>query len=81
MCFTLEVAGIAQVTAGCETANLRKYWAQLAMPSSFAQGGNGFPLTLSKSPPSWNGRLTRTAIPRSAASGKRRRSASRSSRL
>jgi hypothetical protein len=33
---TFEVAGIAHVTAGCETTNLRKASAQLAQPISFA---------------------------------------------
>ena len=43
MCFGLPVPGIAQVTAGCDTIHLRKYCAQLAMPSSSAHGGSGLP--------------------------------------
>ena len=44
MCFGLPVPGIAQVTAGCDTIHLRKYCAQLAMPSSAAHGGSALPL-------------------------------------
>ena len=43
MCSGLPVPGMAQVTAGCETIHLRKYCAQLAMPSSAAHGGSGLP--------------------------------------
>ncbi len=41
MCSGLPVPGIAQVTAGCDTIHLRKYCAQLAMPSSAAQARQG----------------------------------------
>jgi heavy metal efflux system protein len=79
---TLDVvAGITQVTAGWETMNLRKNCPQLAQSHSAAQFGSGLPLTLLKSSPRWKGRLISTAIPRSAASGSRRCSASRSSML
>ena len=38
---TREVAGIAQVTAGCETMNLRKSCAQFAQSISAAHSGSG----------------------------------------
>jgi hypothetical protein len=31
---TLEVAGSAQLTAGCATMNLRRTWARLLQPTS-----------------------------------------------
>ena len=78
---TREVAGMAQVTAGCDTTNLRKNCAQLAQSISAAHPGSGLPATTrNRSPPS-NGRLITTARPRSAASGRRSRSASRSAML
>jgi len=63
------VAGIAQVTAGWETVNLRNSCPQLLQSISAAQSGSVCPLTLPNSAPRWKGRLTRTAMPRSAASG------------
>src|SRR5436190_262145 len=36
-CATFDVAGIAHVTTGCESTNLRKASAQLAQPISFAR--------------------------------------------
>src|SRR5258708_22208730 len=49
MCSALAVPGMAQVTAGWLTIHLRKYCAQLAMPSSAAHGGSGFSLVGRKS--------------------------------
>lgn len=78
---TWEVAGMATVTAGWETMNLRNNWAQLAQSISAAQAGNGRPRTARNRLPPWNGRLMMTAMPRSAASGSSRASASRSAML
>ena len=39
---TLVVAGIAQVTAGCETMNFSRNCAQLAQSISAAQAGSGW---------------------------------------
>ena len=41
MCATWLVAGIAQVTAGCETMYLSSAWGQLSQPISVAQAGSG----------------------------------------
>ena len=62
---TRVVAGIAQVTAGCETMNLRTICAQLLQPISVAQPGSGWRCSFFVSSPSRNGRLTMTAMPRS----------------
>ena len=40
---TRVVAGIAQVTAGCETMNFSTSWAQLAQSISAAHGGKRLP--------------------------------------
>ena len=61
MCSGLPVPGMAQVTAGWLTIHLRKYCAQLAMPSSAAQGGSGLPFVRRKRAPSAKGRLMITA--------------------
>src|SRR5260221_7665653 len=60
MCSALAVPGMAQVTAGWLTIHLRKYWAQLAIPSSAAQGGSGLPLVRRENAPSANGRVVVT---------------------
>lgn len=44
-CFTLLVAGIAQVTAGCEITNFKKNCAHVAQSISAAHGGRLFPRT------------------------------------
>ena len=64
-----EVAGMAQVTAGCETTNFRKTCAQFTQSISAAQPGSGFPCTRPNSAPPSKGRLAITAMRRSAASG------------
>ena len=43
---TFEVAGITQVTAGCETTNFRKNCPQLLQSNSWAHCGKAFPFTL-----------------------------------
>ena len=48
MCSGLPVPGMAQVTAGCDTIHLRKYCAQLAMPSSAAHGGQRLALDVAE---------------------------------
>ena len=53
----LEVAGITQVTAGCDTMNLRKNWPQLLQSNSRAHSGKAFPFTLRNREPRWKGRL------------------------
>ena len=75
------VAGIAQVTAGCETMNFSATCAQLSQSISAAQAGRRWRASCRSSAPSRNGRLTMTAMPRSCASGRMRCSTSRSSRL
>ena len=77
-CCTLLVAGMAQVTVGCEITNFNKNCAQLAQAISLAHGGRGLLRSLLNMPPAANGRFTRTAMRLSAARGKSRRSASRS---
>ena len=77
MCSTLDVAGMAQVTAGCETTNFRKNCDQAVQPISGAQSGSGLPSTSSNSLPVRNGRLISAALPRAAAAGSNRSSASR----
>jgi len=78
---TFEVAGIAHVTAGCETTNFRKNCDHAVQPISPAQSGSGFPATRWNRSPVRNGRLMITALPRAAAAGSSRRSASRSPML
>src|SRR6185312_4345425 len=63
MCSGLPVPGIVQVIAGWPTIHLRKYWAQLAMPSSVAQGGSGLPRTRRNIAPSAKERFAMTAMP------------------
>ena len=65
MCATFDVAGIAQVTAGCETTNFRRTCAQLAQSISAAHPGRGARWTRSMRSPFWKGRLQITAIFRS----------------
>src|SRR5438309_4895295 len=77
-CSSRLVAGITQVTAGWARIHLRKNCAQLWQPNAAVHAGSAWPRTRWKSPPSENGRFTRTAMPRSRASGRMRRSASRS---
>ena len=77
-CLGLLVAGIAQVTAGCEMTYLRKNCAHDLQSNSAAHDGSFFPRTRENSPAAANGRLTITAVPESSASGSKRRSASRS---
>jgi tetratricopeptide (TPR) repeat protein len=77
MCSGLAVPGITQVTAGWPRMYLRKNWLQLAQSSSEAHSGSALPFTWPNREPLPNGRLTRTATPRSAHSGKRRASAAR----
>src|SRR5207247_1407087 len=79
-CLGLRVPGIAQVTEGCPRIHLRKNWAQLAQPISFAQSGTGLSLTRRNIAPSAKGRLTITAVRLSAATASNRRSASGSAR-
>jgi len=62
-CATWEVAGIAQVTAGCETTNLRKYCAQFVQSNSAAQAGNGWPCTRPNSAPPSNAARTVCGVP------------------
>ena len=66
---TFDVAGIATVTAGWETTNFRNSCAQLAQSYSAAQAGSGCRPSARNRRPPWNGRLTITAMPRSAARG------------
>ncbi len=70
MFFTLPVAGITQVTAGCAMTYLSSTCAQLVASKSAAQAGSGRCFSRAKILPSSNARLTITAIPRSAASGR-----------
>jgi hypothetical protein len=77
-CSNLLVAGMAQVTAGCEITNLSKNCAHVAQPISLLHGGNGLLRNFAKTAPAAKGRLIRTATRLSAASGNKRRSASRS---
>jgi hypothetical protein len=76
-----DVAGIAQVTAGCETMYFRKNWLQAVQSNSDAHSGRGRPCTRGKRFPPANGRATMTPIPRSRALGRIRSAASRSARL
>ncbi len=75
------VAGIAQVTAGCETTNFRKNCDHAAQPISAAHSGSGLPRTRSNRSPVRNGRLMITALPRARAAGSSFSSASRSPML
>jgi hypothetical protein len=66
-CSGFVVAGIAQVTAGCEITHLRKNCAQVSIPNSLAKSGSGRPATILCSRAFSSGMLTRTAVPPSAA--------------
>ena len=57
---TREVAGIAQVTAGCETMNFSTSCAQPSQPSSPANPGSGCGASARSSAPWRNGRLAMT---------------------
>ena len=79
MCSGRLVPGMVQVTAGWDSTNFSSTCAQLVAPISAAQAGKGRSRSRRSRPPPPKGRLMITAMPRSAASGRMRRSASRSS--
>ena len=66
---TLDVAGIAHVTASCESTNLISSSGHDWQSSSRAHSGSGWPDSRFSSFPSANGRLASTAMPRSCATG------------
>ncbi len=65
------------LTAGWLMMNLRKYCAQLVMPSSAANGGMGWFFVFANSALRPKGRFTSTAVPVSRAVGSKRFSISR----
>ena len=75
---TFDVAGITQVIAGFEMTNLRRTCAHVVQLISAAHSGSDLLPSLRKRSPPAKGRFAITATPCSLASGKRRRSASRS---
>jgi hypothetical protein len=81
MCAICEVAGIVQLTAGCDSAKRKKNCAQFSQPNSTANAGIAMPRTAANDYPPSKGRLLMAATPRSAHSGSRRSSAELSARF